>query len=193
MLGRIRNAFKANEDATKLTGQIQADETYVGGKTRNMHQSKRDIVHAAGSSAVHANPVFGIMNKGVVKVIPVPYIDGTTLMPIIDAWVANDATLVTDGHGAYADAKKSFKHEIVNHTQQEFVRAGFHTNGIENFWSHLKRGIYGIYHWCSGKHLHRYCDEFAFRYNMRLKTVSEKFNYSLENSERLMYKTLIAK
>lgn len=193
MLHRIREAFTLKEDLPKLSGNIQADETYIGGKTKNMHKDKRMVVHAAGSSAVHANPVFGVMNNGIVRAIPVPSPDSETIMPIIEAWVNKNATLVTDGHGAYADAKKTFTHEIINHSQDEFVRNGFHTNSIEGFWSLLKRGIYGIYHQTSGKHLARYCNEFAYRYNLRNITDAQRFNLTLGNIEgRITYKQLTA-
>jgi len=192
LLGRIRLAFKP-ASMRVLKGKIQCDETYVGGKTRNMHKAKRDMVYAAGTGAVHMNPVFGMVNEGNVIAIPVEETNGRTLQPIIMNQVERGATVVTDGHGAYAGLNRHFKHEVINHEAGEFARGQFNTNGIENFWSHLKRGIYGIYHHASGKHLHRYCDEFAFRYNFRKNTVNEKFNFPLQNSQRLMYKVLIAK
>lgn len=82
--------------------------------------------------------------------------------------VGREAILVTDGFGAYKDLNKEYaQHEVVNHSGDEYVRGIYHTNGIEGFWSLLKRGIIGIYHSVSPKHLHRYCDEFSYRYNSR--------------------------
>lgn len=193
MLHRIREIYTPKDD-TKLTGIIQIDETFVGGKTKNMHKRKRDAVHAAGSSAVHMNPVFGLMNEGTVRVIPVPYTDQETLMPIIEAWVEKSSTIVTDGHGAYAPVKKDYTHQIVNHTEDEYVSNGFHTNSIESFWAHFKRTIYGTYYHVSGHHLAKYCYESTYRFNTRDIASSERFNLTLRNvSGRLTYKQLIAK
>lgn len=194
MLGRMREAFKVKSIEAPMTGKIQADESYFGGKTRNMHEWKRDIVHAAGSSAVHMNGVLGLMNNGVVKVMPVEATNGAVLKPILMNEIAKGATIVTDGHGAYAGLNKHFTHHIVNHENGQFVTNGFHTNGIENFWSQMKRGIIGIYHHTSGKHLGRYCDEFSFRYNNRKITDAERFDLSLVKTDgfRLKYKDLIA-
>lgn len=191
MLHRIREIFTPKEDLPPLKGNIQADETYIGGKTKNMHKDKRDAIHAAGSSAVHANPVFGIVNKGIVRAIPVPYTDQYTLMPIIEKWVDKGATLITDGHGAYTPAKYSYNHKIVNHTGGEFYKDGAHVNSIEGFWGLMKRGIYGIYHQTSGKHLGRYCNEYAYRYNHRDITDTQRFDLTLTQTEgRITYKQL---
>lgn len=89
---------------------------------------------------------------------------------------------------------RDYNHVVVNHAEGQYVQNGFHTNGIENFWSILKRGIYGIYHQVSPKHLHRYCDEFAARYNSREIKDNQRFELSIQNTEgRLKYKNLIAK
>jgi hypothetical protein len=87
-----------------------------------------------------------------------------------------------------------YKHVIIEHKNDEYVRGAFHTNSIEGFWSLLKRGIFGIYHQVSDKHLQRYCDEFAYRYNTRFEVDKDRFQISVKNSEgRLKYKDLIKK
>lgn len=89
--------------------------------------------------------------------------------------------------------EKNYSHEIIKHNLGLFKKGSYHTNGIEGFWGLLKRGIVGMYHYTSDKHLHRYCDEFAYRYNIRTLSTGEQFNLTLINSdERLSYKELIA-
>lgn len=193
MLHRIREMFKVKTQI-KHTGKVQADETYVGGKTRNMHQWKQDIVNAAGTGAVHANAVFGMVSNGQVSAMPVSEVSQQSLTPIIVSSVEKGSTLITDGYGSYSRMSEHFRHEIVFHGDREYVRGEFHTNQIENFWSHLKRGIYGIYHHVSGKHLGRYCTEFAYRYNLRALTDCARFNEVLRGcAGRLKYSELIAK
>jgi hypothetical protein len=113
--------------------------------------------------------------------------------PIINETVAGSAIVITDAHSGYKELNDKFFHVVVNHTDGEYVKGIFHTNNIEGFWSQMKRGIYGIYHHVSPKHLHRYCAEFSYRYNVRKQTVNEKFDYSLHHSKRLTYAALIAK
>src|SRR5260221_13357006 len=101
--------------------------------------------------------------------------------------------MVTDGYDMYAFLSQGseFKHVIVDHSSGQYVNGGFHTNGIENFWSLLKRGIVGIYHQVSPWHLQRYCNEFAGRYNTRKIADNERFNLLLRNSDgRLKYRDL---
>ena len=99
---------------------------------------------------------------------------------------------MTDEWLGYNGLKTDFNHIQINHKEKEYVRGGFHTNTIEGFWSLLKRGIYGIYHQVSPKHLHRYCDEFSFRYNTRNISDKTRFNVLLENVNcRLTYDDLV--
>lgn len=101
---------------------------------------------------------------------------------------------MTDEWGAYNGLNQNYQHEVLKHNAAEFVRDGFHTNSIEGFWSLLKRGIFGIYHSVSPKHLNKYCDEFSYRYNTRKASDGARFSLSLNNAEtRLTYKQLIQK
>jgi hypothetical protein len=98
---------------------------------------------------------------------------------------SREATLVSDSFGGYKDLGFEFKeHAIVNHGADEFVKGSLHTNSVEGFFSQLKRGVYGIYHQVSVRHLQRYCDEFAYRYNTRKIKDAERFTLSLQNMER---------
>lgn len=195
MLGRIRYAFKVKSITEPMTGMIQADETFVGGKNKNRHEDKK-VHEAQGRSVKDKTPVFGMVHNGSkVHTFVVPDTKAKTLKPIIEKMVASGSIVVTDEWLGYSGLNSTHSHVVMNHKAKEYVRGAFHTNGIENFWSHLKRGLYGIYHHTSPAHLHRYCDEFSFRYNSRKITDSERFDFSLRNTEnfRLTYKELIAK
>lgn len=105
--------------------------------------------------------------------------------------VEKGAILVTDEWGAYNGLKSNYQHEVLKHNEQEYVRNNFHTNSIEGFWSLLKRGIFGIYHSVTAKHLNQYCDEFSYRYNSRSISDASRFILSLVNpEERLTYKQI---
>lgn len=118
--------------------------------------------------------------------------DKATLMPIIHRTVSKDAKLMTDEWGAYKGLSSIYEHETVNHGNGNYVIGECHTNTIEGFWSLFKRGIIGIYHNVSEKHLDAYVDEFEYRYNTKNITCVERFDkmLSLSNS-RISYKTLI--
>jgi transposase-like protein len=139
--------------------------------------------------------VFGLKQTGgKVYTRVVPDTRAVTLKPIIEELVQKGAIIVTDEWGAYNGLSSDYAHIVINHNENEYVRGGFHTNGIENFWSLLKRGLYGIYHHASAKHLHRYTTEFQYRYNSRSISDSERFAFSLKNTDRkLTYKELIKK
>lgn len=195
MVSRMRHAFGFNADGSKLDGVIQADETFVGGKNKNRHADKK-VEDSQGRSVKDKTPVLGMMQTGgKVRLSVIPDTKAKTIKPIIENMVSNGSILVTDEWQAYKALAKDYAHIVVNHKENEYVRGAFHTNSIENFWSLLKRGIYGIYHQCSPKHLHRYCDEFAFRFNSRKIGTGERFDFSLRNTEnsRLTYKQLIGK
>jgi transposase-like protein len=164
MLQRIREAF-TSENEPPMTGTVEADETFIGGKEINKHKSKR----TKGAKRVNNKvPVLGMVERGGrVYAIPVPDTRTRTLYPVISEKVEFGSTLYTDEWAAYKFMKLDYKHEVVNHAADEYVRGDVHTQNIENFWSLLKRGIFGIYHHVSPQHLHRYVNEFAYRYNNR--------------------------
>jgi len=193
MLGRIRNAFQIKEPK-QMHGVIQADESFIGGKNKNRHADKK-ILESQGRSVKDKTPVLGIMHTGGnVHTAVVPDTKAKTLKPIIEKMAAEGSIVVTDEWLGYSGLQNKFPHIVINHKEDEYVRGAFHTNNIENFWSLLKRGIYGIYHQVSPKHLHRYCDEFAYRFNARKITDSKKFDISLKSADRrLTYKQLICK
>jgi len=193
MLHRIREMLKMNKPEM-MEGEIQIDETFVGGKNKNRHKDKK-VENSQGRSAKDKTPVFGLMNHGQVTTEVVPDTKATTLKPIITEMVQKGAIVVTDEWGAYNGLGENYQHEVLKHNADEFVNEnGFHTNSIEGFWSLLKRGIFGIYHQVSPKHLNRYCDEFSYRYNTRGAKDNERFSNSLTHTEgRLTYKQLTSK
>ena len=188
MLNRIRHNFE-NKINVRFEDITQADETYVGGKNRK----RRGIKHTQGRSTKIKTPVFGLESDGKVYTIVVPNTVGITLKPIINFLVKKGSTIVSDGWGAYKGLSKKYNHIVVEHSKGEYVKDGFHTNNIEGFWSHLKRGIFGIYHLASRKHLSKYCNEFAFRYNTRDMSDFRRFaQFTSDAYKRLSYRDLIA-
>jgi len=167
----------------------------VGGKESNKHISKR-TKGQRGRNADIKTPVIGIVETGGnVTVKVTEWVTKNAVKDLIEQNVQKGSIMVTDGYAMYAYLKnsKEFTHVVVDHKNGEYVRGGFHTNGIENFWSLLKRGIIGIFHQVSPWHLQRYCDEFAARYNSRKITDSERFELSVKNSAGwLTYAQLIA-
>lgn len=191
---RIRKCYGI-EDDSMMDGMVEVDETYVGGKNSNKSKSKRKLLHADGpqTGANHRVPVLGILSRtGNVVCEVLEKAHKGTIQPILFDKIARTASVVTDGFGAYAGIGHVFaEHVIVNHAQDQYVIGEYHTNTIEGFWSLLKRGILGIYHSVSPKHLQVYTNEFAFRYNTRNNKVQDRFDMVLNNLEnRLTYKEL---
>jgi transposase-like protein len=192
MLSRLRNSVRCREDF-EFDGITQVDETFVGGKNKNRSKGKK-IPNTQGRSTKTKTPVFGMLNNGIVYTEVVGNTEGDTLKGIINAKVKKGSTIVSDGWKGYTGLHKHYSHKVIQHNLGYFKKGSYHTNGIEGFWGLLKRGIVGIYHFTSDKHLHRYCDEFAYRYNIRTMSLGEQFNLTLINcDERLSYKELIGK
>jgi transposase-like protein len=154
----------------KLSGQVEADETYIGGKARNMHADKR-AEKITGTGGKDKAAVMGILERGPKSVgskVRVKVIDNAkkkTLQSEIRDHVLAGSAVFTDALKSY-EGLDEFQHEVVDHAV-EYVRGEVHTNGLENFWSLLKRGIHGTYVSVEPFHLFRYLDEQAFRYNNR--------------------------
>lgn len=199
VLHRVREMLRAKAPHM-LGGTVQIDESYVGGKESNKHLSKR-LPRVKGTRGRPKDdiktPVFGIVETGGKVVVHVsPWVTKDIAADLIDKHVKDGSTMVSDGYTMYAylGSDSRFRHVMVDHKKGQYVNKGFHTNGIENFWSLLKRGIIGIFHQVSPQHLQRYCDEFASRYNSRKITDDERFDLALESSDgRLKYNELIGK
>lgn len=191
MLQRIRNCFGIGS-GNDLEKEVEVDETYVGGKNKNRHNSKK-VKGSQGRSAKDKTPVVGMVQRGgLLSAKTVDNVKSETLTREIISKVKESATLYTDEWLGYKGVSRIYDHHIVKHNQGEYVKGRIHTNTIEGFWSLLKRGIIGIYHFTSRKHLQRYVDEFVFRYNTRKFSEGLRFDVLLRNMEnRITYKELI--
>ena len=191
MLSRIRQAFQPKKKTKKIDGAASCDETFIGGKNKNRHADKK-IAESQGRSVKDKTPVFGIKHiGGYIHLTVVPDTKASTLKPIISELLQNGSIVITDEWLGYSGLGKDFNHIVINHRENEYVRGGFTTNNVENFWSLLKRGIYGIYHQVSPKHLQRYCEEFSYRYNSRKIPDNERFILTLSKLQgRLTYNQL---
>lgn len=190
MLQRIRNCFGIDNEA--LDNEVEADETYVGGKNKNRHNSKK-VKHSQGRSSNDKTPVVGMVERqGKLMAKTVDNVQMATLTKEIIQNVKESAKIYTDEWLGYNGLKRIYDHSIVKHNQAQYVVGRVHTNTIEGFWSLLKRGIVGIYHFTSKKHLQMYVDEFVFRYNTRKISEGQRFNEFFSNLEhKITYKELI--
>ena len=193
MLHRLRSAFTDVEPKI-LTGVVSIDETFVGGKNKNRHADKK-VDGGQGGAGTDKTIVMGAMSAaGSVVTNIIADREATTMLPMVDKMVKKGSIVVTDEHRAYYRVKKDYFHISVNHNEGAYVNGAFSTNNIEGFWSLLKRGVIGIYHQVTPKHLQSYCNEFGFRYNSRKITDKERFDLALIKTQgvKLEYATLIA-
>jgi transposase-like protein len=165
MCHRIRAAMQDGSFA-KLMGEVEVDETYIGGKDRNRHYSKK--THVAGITGGKVGVIGAIARKGNVVCEIIENTDRVTLSNFVRKAVDARVSLVaTDDHTGYARLKREFPHQSVNHSQGEYVRGNVHTANLDSFWSLLKRGVMGTYHNVSKAYLPLYLAEFSFRHNNR--------------------------
>jgi len=185
---RIRYAMH-NGTINKMSGEVEADETFIGGKARNMHADKKaEKIH--GRDNYGKAVVFGLLerNTGRVHAAVVPDRSKETLQGEVKAYVRKHAHLMTDEHLAYDGLNSEYAHKVVNHAET-YVNGNVHTNRMENFWSLLKRSVRGTYVSVEPFHLFRYLDEQSFRYNERHSTDRERFEKVLGSisGKRLTY------
>ena len=200
MLHRLRLALQRgtfDKPMGKDGGEVEADETFIGGKARNMHAYKR-AAKIKGTGGSGKELVVGLLDRetGTVRVEHIEDRKKKTLQAHVKANVEPGAQLMTDELASYTGLDKEYVHEVINHAES-YVRGNVHTNGLENFWSLLKRAIRGTYVSVEPFHLFRYLDEEAFRFNERKHEDGDRGRF-IEAcralfGKRLMYKQLTGK
>ncbi len=197
MLNRIREAWN-NESTRLFAGPVEADETFIGGKRKNMSNAKRKALREMGGQggAVGKTVVAGAKDRDSnhVSADVVRGTDALSLQGFVLERTADGAKVYTDESPSYGGLSRRFDHEAVNHSVSEYVRGQAHTNGVESFWALLKRGYHGTYHHISPKHLHRYVAAFAGKNNVRnCDTIDQMISVVVGLiGKRLMYRDLIA-
>jgi transposase-like protein len=180
-----------------LEGIIEADECYVGGNLKNVHESKKaQYTTKYGRQYNNGNktPVVGLLQRdGKVRTFVTTSAQANIIAPIMVSNVSKNATLITDAHKSYMVVGRDYNHIMVKTQPNSYITTGEkHTNNIEGYWSILKRGIIGTFHVVSPQHLQRYCDEFAHRYNTRKEPLDARFKGSFAQFDgaRLKYREL---
>jgi transposase-like protein len=203
MLHRVRLALKS-ESGFLLGGEgteVEVDESYVGGKLNNMHKDRRAKLGLAMRGTASKTAVQGMLDRNLreVRATVVPDTKRETLQNLVLNNIHHGSTVYSDESVTYDKLSENFVHEVVNHSE-EYVRGRVHTNGLENFWSLMKRGLKGTYVCVEPFHLERYVDEQVFRYNNRATkdnplNDSDRFVLALSQiaGKRLTYKELIGK
>jgi transposase-like protein len=198
MLHRIRLAMQDETSGGKIGGDVEVDETYIGGKARNMHKSRRQRV-IKGTGGMGKTAVMGLLERhskngrSTIRVAVVPNATRWTLQSGVRLNVEPGSNLYTDAHSGYTGLASEYIHGVIDHAEA-YVDGQIHTNGCENFWSLLKRGLKGTYVAVEPFHLFRYLDEQAYRFNARKLTDAERFSDVLTAvvGRRLTYQQLIA-
>ena len=192
VLHRLRHAARTPSFNAPLKSEVQSDMTYIGGRQKNRHADKRKGNTQGGADK---EVLLGaVETDGELRIVHAEDHKGPTVQAIVQANVKLGATLVTDEGSEFKGLSWAYEHVRVNHSKGEYKNAdGFHTNTVESVWALLKRQIIGVHHWVSPKHLQRYANEMAWRFNRRDMKVTPRMNDLFACVEgRLRYRELIA-
>ena len=192
MTHRLRYAIKTQSFNRQLAGEVEADETYIGGKEKNKHAWQRMGGKQGGAGKV---AVLGMLEReGELRTGVTPSLSARNVQTVIRDNVATGTALMTDEHGSFVGLGKTYHHHRVNHSSGEYVRHYIiHTNGIESVWALFKRQIVGTHHFLSPKHLNAYLGEMTWRFNLRKMGEGDRVNALLaQTAGRLTYKMLVA-
>jgi hypothetical protein len=195
MLHRIRAAIEVDR-TEPLSGTVEIDETYVGGKEKNKHASKRVKGSQGAGSAKSKTVVLGMIERnGNLRMDTIDSANTENIKPLVIANVSTAAKVNTDEGKQYHWMRNSYEHSAVKHAMGEYVRGDAYTNTIEGAFGHFKRSIIGVYHKASDKHIDRYLNMFAWRWNSREMGEGQRVNALLKSTvgRTLTYKALIAK
>ncbi len=196
MMHRIREAWGDDGDEEPFDGPVEVDETYIGGKRKNMSNAKRKALREAGAGrgAVGKTAIIGMKDRATNEVRAEVITDtgAETLQDFVEDNTEEDATVYTDDAKAYKGIER--EHEAVKHSVSEYVRGQAHTNGIESFWSMFERSYHGTFHKISPKHLDRYIREFAGKHNIRESGTLAQMRDTVARlvGRRLLHRDLIA-
>jgi transposase-like protein len=198
MLHRIRLAMQDSDTGGKLGGDVEVDETFIGGKARNMHKARHDrAIKGTGGKGKVA--VMGLLDRhgkngqSTIRLNVRKRLHKASLQGTVREHVESGSNVYTDSFKSYIGLESDYVHGVIDHAEK-YVDGQIHTNGCENFWSLLKRGLNGTYIAVEPFHLFRYLDEQAFRFNFRRDTDADRFSEVVTNivGRRLTYAELIA-
>lgn len=194
MLHRVRLAMQGKAPTKKLGGVVEVDETFIGGKARNMHTKHRKERLKGGRGTAGKTAVFGLLERhtGTIRTEVINSRKKGYLDPKVRVHVEPGTEVHTDALGSYNELNSEYVHKVVDHAEC-YVKEGVHTNGMENYWSLLKRTIRGTYVSVEPYHLFRYLDEQSMRFNTRKISSLERFKRVVSQivGKRLTYKKLI--
>jgi transposase-like protein len=193
MMHRIRLAMN-NGTFEKLTGEVEADETFIGGLARFMHKDKKAKITGTGGAGKAV--VMGLIDRHSkkVRIAHIPNVQGDTVKGFVRKYVKGGSYVFSDAFAGYNGLDRDYVHQVIDHAEK-YVDGNVHTNTIENFWSLLKRGLKGTYVSVEPFHLFRYLDEQAFRFNNRKTDDGSRFVETLAGviGKRLTYRHLTGK